>query len=69
MSTRCKACNSQISFYDYYSLKSDTLPELEDLCSTCRGVAYSAEFINTHEHQHEHLTENWESFTVYNESS
>lgn len=69
MATRCKACNAQISFYDFYSNKSDTLPEPEDLCSVCRGIAYSDEFMDVHEFQHEHITENWVNFTIYDEKA
>lgn len=69
MSTRCKACNSQISAFDFCSNKSDTLPELEDLCSVCRGVAYMDEFLDVHEYQHEHITENWVNFTIYDEKA
>jgi hypothetical protein len=50
-------------------MKSDTLPEPEDLCQVCRGIAYSDEFLEVHEYQHEHLTENWVDFTVYNENT
>jgi len=29
----------------------------EDMCSDCRGISYSAEFLDVHEYQHQHLTE------------
>ena len=67
MSTRCKGCNRQLSFFDYYSTKSDTLPELEDICSECRDVAYNCEYIDVHEHAHAYITENWKDFTKYQE--
>ncbi len=35
--------------------KDDGSPE--DMCSDCRGIAYSAEFLDTHEYQHSNTTE------------
>ncbi|MGL5012975.1 MAG: hypothetical protein ACRC6V_01630 [Bacteroidales bacterium] len=35
--------------------KDDGIPE--DMCSDCRGIAYSAEFIDTHEYHHSRATE------------
>lgn len=68
--TRCKACNSRLTYYEFYSYKSDTLPELEDLCSACRSVSYDESTIfDIHEFQHEHITENWVNYTVYNEKA
>lgn len=69
MSTRCKACDAQLSKFDFTVFKSDTLPEPEDLCSLCRGISYTDEFIDAHEYQHEHITENWINFTTYSEKT
>ena len=69
MSTRCKACNANLSKFDFTVNKSDTLPEPEDLCSVCRGVSYNDEYLSTKEYQHEYLTESWVNFTLYNENS
>lgn len=67
MSTRCKACNRQLSYFDFYSVKSDTLPEMEDICSVCRDVAYCCEYLDTHEYAHEHLTETYKNINKYEE--
>ena len=68
MSTRCKACDMSLSKFDFTTLKSDTLPEAEDLCAVCRSYAYN-EDLDTHEYSHAHITENWVKFTVYDENT
>ena len=69
MSTRCKACDAQLTRYDFLSTKNDDVLVVEDLCVICRGFVYSEDFLNTHEYQHEHLTENWYKFRIYDENS
>lgn len=68
MSTRCRACDAQLTFFDRTVNKSDTLPEPEDLCSVCRGISYNVDYMIVKEYQHEHITENWVNFTLYKES-
>lgn len=37
---RCKACNARLTYFDTTVMKSDTLPEPEDLCGVCRAYSY-----------------------------
>lgn len=67
MKLRCKACDCSLSAYDYGSLKSENIPEEEDLCSSCLSIIFMDEDLDTHEYQHEHLTEDWLKFTSYKE--
>lgn len=57
MATRCIACNSRLSNFDFSSKKPDNPQEYEDLCSTCRNAVYSAEYHYEHDYQHQYLTE------------
>ena len=69
MQLKCKACNGRLTFYDY-SLKTDDNKE-EDLCSVCRDIVYLSETddLTVKEYSHEHLTENWKNFTIYDENA
>lgn len=66
MSTRCKACNSQLSHFDFTTTQEGTdIPE--DLCQRCKVVAKNCDFLDTKEYAYAHITENWANFRNYNE--
>lgn len=52
---RCVACDCALRQGELSMTKDDGNPE--DMCSDCRGIAYSAEFIDTHEYHHSRATE------------
>lgn len=52
---RCVACNCALRQGELSMVKDDGA--MEDMCSDCRGVAYSAEYIDIHDYQHQNLTE------------
>jgi len=52
---RCVACDCVLRQGELSMVKDDG--KQEDMCSDCRGISYSAEFLDVHEYQHQHLTE------------
>lgn len=60
MQLKCKACDRRLTFYDYSTNKSEDSFEEEDLCSKCRDIIFNIDELDTHEYQHQHLTEQLE---------
>ncbi len=57
MSSRCRCCDIKLSWRDFRVLREDG--QEEDLCSSCRSIAFYPECHDTREYQFESLTERY----------
>lgn len=66
---RCKACDKQLSQFTLTVLKSETIPEAEDLCPQCKHIAYHPDILDTSDYAHSLITETQLNFFNYEENA